>query len=411
MQRNFAGRASTVSSWFPRRLATRIATVRKDLSFLLNGLQGRRGPVVQDRASRRDTLAYRAEYRAQQYEVQRIVRETPEAISVMLQPVHGEIPSFLAGQFLSLVVPTEEGECRRAYSLANPAREGEPLRITVKRVPDGIGSGWVHDQLEVGARIHALGPSGSFHWSASETAPQTLVMFAGGSGITPIMSILQTALYLTPDVKIHLMYANRRHASIIFRERLEELEGEFPKRLKVQHILEEETQGFDAEPGRISPEFLQRWLQEPERRSDSAGYYLCGPTPMMDIVRGTLQEAGISPERVFSESYASPKVQTRPALTQNTETCVVDTPSGEQRVMVAPGQTLLEASLDAGVQVPFSCTLGGCGACRVKVASGDVVMQTPNCLTQSERDEGYVLTCVGYPAGPVRLRVVEADHG
>ena len=131
---------------------------------------------------------------------------------------------------------------------------------------------------------------------------------------------------------------------------------------------------------------------------------------MMDIVREALRDTGVSSARIFSESYASPKSQTRPALTNNTETCVVETPNGETRVMVAPGQTLLEANLDAEVQMPFSCTLGGCGACRVKVISGDVVMQTPNCLTQSERDEGYVLTCVGYPAGPVRLSILEEPH-
>jgi ferredoxin-NADP reductase len=235
-------------------------------------------------------------------------------------------------------------------------------------------------------------------------------MLAGGSGITPIMSILHTALLSSDEIDFHLLYANRRWESIIFRERLERLEREHPGRLHILHVLEEPGPDTAAEVGRVHERQLQKWLSHSARSGDGVEYFLCGPAGMMDVARTSFEALGVDPERVRSESFQSPTVQKSTAEVTTPQTCIFEVDGTENRVMVASGQTLLEAGLDAGLSLPFSCALGGCGACRVKVVAGQVALQEPNCLTKEERDAGHALICVGRPTGPVRVKVEGPSH-
>ena len=170
-------------------------------------------------------------------------------------------------------------------------------------------------------------------------------------------------------------------------------------------MLEEPSPDPATEPGRVHEELLKRWLSDPARSGDDVEYFLCGPTGMMDVVRTSLAALGVGPDRVRSESFQSPTAQKSSADVTSSQTCIFEVEGIEKRVMVASGQTLLEAGLDAGLSLPFSCALGGCGACRVKVVDGQIALEEPNCLTEEERSAGHALICVGRPTGPVRLKV------
>lgn len=332
--------------------------------------------------------------------VAEVIAETPSTRTFVLAAPGGGPPAlaYRAGQHLTLLVDVGGTTHRRCYSLStSPLAAGLPA-ITVKRTATGIVSRYLHDRVRAGDTLQALEPAGSFTLEADPAARRHLVLIAGGVGVTPLVSIAETALRAEPRSRVTLLCGNRREEEIIFRRRLAALEAEFQPRLSVLHALDDPPPGWQGARGVLDG---ARVLEFAGGQSAEA-YFVCGPEPMMQGVCTALEHAGVPRERIHTERFA----YAPPGATQlpDRESLVVFARSG-RRTTVRPGQTLLQAGLAAGVELPSSCTMGGCGACRVRRLEGRVVMSEPNCLSEGEREAGYVLTCCGYPDGEV---VIEA---
>ncbi|WP_218038739.1 2Fe-2S iron-sulfur cluster-binding protein [Acrocarpospora pleiomorpha] len=323
-------------------------------------------------------------------------RETPSAVTIVLEDA--ERPrsfDFRPGQFFTLVTDIDGRPVRRAYS-ASSAPGASRLEVTVKQVEGGRFSTHVHRNLRAGDRLSVRGPSGAFH--ADPAAAHEVVLVAAGSGVTPMMSMIRTLLAAPAAGRIALLYSNRSEEEVIFADELLRLENETPERLSVTHVLTQEH-------GRLDAAGARSWLTE-LRPSEDARYYMCGPEALMDTVQGVLTELGVPDDRVHHERYIS-GADTTSAATAPQELVVEDGAHEVGSVVVEPGQTLLDAGLAAGLPMPYSCMVGNCGDCMVKLRGGEVAMNGPNCLTPQQKADGYVLTCVGRPLSKVTLDIAE----
>lgn len=338
--------------------------------------------------------------------VVKVVRETKDAISVYLTEKDGSPISFKPGQFLSVDVEVEGEVHRRAYSLASACVANTPVHITVKRIEEGRVSNQLNDTLQAGDTLSVLGPSGNFTVEPRALNERHLVMVAGGSGITPIMCLLETILREEPGSRVTLVYGNRGWDDIIFRRRLAALGDEMGDRLRVDHVLDQPPEGWSGGRGLLTPSVLaQRFDALEIADSGSLRYFICGPTPMMEAAHEVLRTRGVDGARISEERFTRPEDRHGRAGSDKVETVMITRGGENHGVQVSPGQTILEAALAAGLEMPFSCAMGGCGACRVKNREGEIQMEEPNCLSRAERDQGYVLACVGRPLTHATIEV------
>jgi ferredoxin-NADP reductase len=259
---------------------------------------------------------------------------------------------------------------------------GDPYTTTVKRVPEGLMSNWMIDTISVGDRVDVMRPAGLFVLGESE-AP--IVAFAGGSGITPVISIIKSALATTTR-RISLVYANRNADSVIFANELERLRDLSPGRLSVHHHL-------DADGGFLDAASCVTLIGE----MTDASFYVCGPTPFMDTVEAALEIVGITPSQLFIERFATPGEV--PTLTEAsaTETLEIRLDRKKKAVDYRLGDTILDTARRGGLRPPFSCEGGNCGTCMALIESGSATMRANNALTPGEVEEGWVLTCQAIP--------------
>ncbi|MBX3249059.1 MAG: ferredoxin--NADP reductase [Myxococcales bacterium] len=395
-----------VVSILPRRLAARVSQGLRDLDVLVGALQGRRPPpTVKRPASRRNTLPPPpAKVATRPLRVARVVRETPDAVSIYLEETSGALLTFEAGQFLSFDGQVKGRTYRRAYSLASAALEGHAPHVTVKRVDGGVVSNHLVDHAREGDVLHALGPSGVFTLKPSE-GPRRLLLLAGGSGITPIISLAETTLTHEPDAHVVLLFGNRRFEDVIFHARLDAMKGRFGERLVVDHVLEAPPREWSGAVGRLDTATVSARLGalgvEPKDRE----VYVCGPTPMMDAAHEALLALGVPKARIHEERFTSPEQRKAASAPTEPQPVLVALGGVRTETVQRPGQTLLEAGLAAGLPMPFSCAMGGCAACKVRLVEGDVVADEPNCLTDDERAEGYVLACCTRATTPCTVEV------
>lgn len=329
--------------------------------------------------------------------VAEIIPETPTVRTFVLEPVGGSF-GYQAGQHLTLLVPLDGQTLRRCYSFSTSPLAGGRPAITVRRVAGGRVSTHLHDRVRVGDTLRAAPPSGGFTLPPIEAGAQGLVLVAGGVGITPLLSLAETALRRDPAAEVDLLCGHRCEEEIVFRARLEALRRAFAPRLRVRLALDDARPDWDGLRGVLSG---ARVVEEVGTSADA--YYVCGPEAMMTDVTAALAQAGVDPARIRRERfvYAAPSAAVAPSTPRE----IVFARSG-RRVVAQPGQTILEAATRAGLALPFSCTMGGCGACKVKKTEGTVVSAEPNCLSERERAEGWVLTCCSYADDGL----VVADH-
>ena len=323
--------------------------------------------------------------------VAQVVEETPSTRTFVLATPDGGVPAFSyqAGQHLTLLVDAGGATHRRCYSFSTSPLAGGLPAITVKRVADGVVSSHLHEHVRAGDALLSLDPSGEFTLATDATARRHVVLVAGGVGITPLVSLAETVLRAEPGSRVSLLCGNRSEDQIVFRGRLDALAQQFAPRLTVQHALEEADAGWSGLRGRLDGPRVLQALGDPA----ADAYFVCGPEPMMDGVCAALEAAGVPRDRVRTERFAYAST----AGIRIPEHAAGLTFAASGRTMTArAGQTLLQAGLEAGIALPFSCTMGGCGACKVKKASGTVVMSEPNCLSETEREAGYVLACCAY---------------
>ena len=394
-----------------KRVEERVAATRRDLAMVLGTLaRGEHPPYLVKRPAR--TVADSApklrstRVTPRPMRVARIVRETQDAVSVFLEEASGAPLAFVPGQFLTLEVTTDAGRFRRAYSLSTSPADGAAA-ITVKRVARGRVSGFINEKLREGDVVHVLGPSGSFTVQPSPRAAREIVLVAGGSGITPIMSIARSVLSDEPRSRVTLVYGNRRQADVIFREPLDVLAREHTGRFTLDHVLEEPPDGWSGGRGRLDrPTFEARLEALGMTRPSGIEWYVCGPDPMRAAVREALLDRGVDRANVREEVFVRPELHGGEATLPATDQTLHVRKNGLERTMIVhPGQTLLEAGLAAGMPMPFSCAMGGCAECKCRVIEGSVAMEEPNCLTPDEREQGYVLACVSRPRTTVKLEV------
>ena len=334
-------------------------------------------------------------------------RETRDAIVVTLKPREEDagLFDFTQGQYLTFRRRFDEEELRRSYSICAGKGEGF-LQVGIKRVDGGAFSTWANESLAAGEVLEAMPPMGNFHTPLDPDAARHYLGFAGGSGITPVLSIIKTVLAAEPGSSFTLVYANRQISTIMFREDLEDLKNRYLGRLSVLHVLEAEAQEIDLFTGRIDAAkcaaLFKTWIDLAS--VDTA--YICGPEPMMLAIAGALKEHGLADGQIKFELFASgqpgrakKRVASSAAVTSNSTTEATITLDGATRTFRMPkeGTSLLDAALEANLDAPYACKAGVCSTCRAKVLEGEAEMAVNHALEDYEVRQGYVLTCQCFP--------------
>jgi ring-1,2-phenylacetyl-CoA epoxidase subunit PaaE len=384
----------------PSPIRRRLEALRRDVATVLADLRGDHpSPLIPRRASApRRTVTSATAATARPLIVRAVRRETADATTVVLGDPSGASIRFVPGQFLTLLVTIDGEQHRRAYSICSPpgGEDGDATQvaITAKRIAGGRVSTHIHERVSAGDVIPVLGPSGEFTVVPDADARRNLVLVAGGSGITPILAILRAVLAQEPHTRATLIYGNRRAEDVIHARAIDALAAAHD-RFTVRHVLEERGDG------RLDRATVGALLDDLAPAPDT-DYFICGPTAAMVAVKDELVARGVPSARLHEERFATPE---RKPLLRAAQRVTIRRGAKVSDVLVAPDATLLDAGLAAGVDMPFSCTMGGCGACAVDLADGDVDHDEPNCLTSDERSRGRVLACVARPNGPCTVVV------
>ncbi len=334
-----------------------------------------------------------------QLRIARVVRETGEASSFVLEVPPELRPGFSyeAGQFCTFRVRIEGQPQLRSYSMSSAPAVDDGLQVTVKRVPGGAVSNWMVDTLAPGDVIETTCPAGVFCLGPGDG---DVVAFAAGSGITPVLSIVKTAL-ATTSRRVHLLYANRDTESIIFAAELDRLSERYPGRLDV-------TNHLDIDQGFVDADSMRPFAGT----APDSEYFICGPGPFMTIVESTLLAHDVDDARIhierFTPAEASPAAQS-PSDAPTASRVTIELEGRTDTVDHHPGTTILQTARQMGMTPPFSCESGNCATCMAKLVEGQVRMFANNALTDDEVAGGWVLTCQSVPTtSSVRVVYEEA---
>lgn len=342
-------------------------------------------------------------------------RETPDAVSIAfaVPPQLQREYRFAAGQYLTVRKELDGEELRRSYSICTGPDDGE-LRIAVKRVDGGLFSAWANSSIHAGDALEVMTPTGRFGVAHAPDQARVHVGFAAGSGITPVLSIVRGVLSREARSRVFLFYGNRFVRDMLFREALEELKDRYLGRLSVFHVLSQEQQDIPILNGRLDAAKVRLLLRHmvPVGTVDHA--FICGPTGMSEEVEATLLDLGLRPDQVHVERFVSafggqPRPKPTPAQAaapHAVASLIVDGLRAD--VPVAEGETVLDAALRAGMDLPYACKGGMCSTCRARVQDGAVSMAVNFSLEPWEVEAGFVLTCQAQPTTP--HVVIDYDH-
>ncbi|MGC3937930.1 2Fe-2S iron-sulfur cluster-binding protein [Roseobacter sp. EG26] len=325
-----------------------------------------------------------------------------DAVVLTLKPENPDVFDFTQGQYLTFKQDFDGIELRRNYSICAGLDDGV-LQVGIKRVNGGAFSTFANTEIKIGDTLHATPPNGTFFAKIEPNEAKNYLGFAGGSGITPVLSILKTVLSREPLSSFTLVYANRAVNTIMFREELEGLKNRFMGRLTIIHILES-GQDMELFTGRVDQakceNLFRHWVDV--RSIDVA--FICGPEPMMLAIAESLKSHGLEPDQIkfelFTESQqgrlAKQAIADRAKDQTGTEAHV--TVEGVTRSFTMPkDQSVLEAALDNALDAPFACKAGVCSTCKARVLEGEYEMLTNHALEDYEVEQGMVLTCQCYP--------------
>ena len=335
-----------------------------------------------------------------------VIDETAEARSIRFAVPDDlrETFKFKPGQHLTLKAEIENEDVRRNYSLCVAPQDGM-LTVTVKRIAGGLFSNWANDRLKPGDAIEVMPPHGSFTRDFDAAAANHYVAFAGGSGITPVMSLLKSAMLDEPKSRFTLFYGNRDSSSIIFLDALAQLKNRFMDRLEVHHFLAEEAEDIALFNGMLDRAKCDEILEMLVDPAEVAAFFICGPGPMMDAAEEALLARGVDRDRIHIERFTAGRTS---AMAQAQMQALSREASGAAMTVTLDGRTrrvafdaaagnILDSARAAGLPAPFACKAGVCATCRAKIVSGEVEMAARYGLTDEEVAAGYVLTCQSVP--------------
>jgi len=330
--------------------------------------------------------------------------ETPDSVRMSLAVPEADRAAFdfLPGQHLPMQVSIAGRPVRRTYSICSVPGE-LPLTVGIRVQPGGLFSEFVQNEIDVGDTIDVMPPFGQFHASIDPAAERTVLAFAAGSGITPILSIIRATLENEPGGRVVLFYGNRRQQTTMFIDDLYALKNRFPERLQLCFLFSQEEQEFEIFGGRLDSERVPRLVAAFCGGLEPDEAFVCGPDTMIEEVTAALLAAGMHAERVHAERYGAPgkKVAQRPAaMVAGAKIATVNVVMDGHRKtfdMMEGSDNLVDAAAEQGIELPFSCKGGVCATCRTYVREGEVRMATNYGLEPWEVEEGFVLACQSVP--------------
>ncbi len=330
--------------------------------------------------------------------IKEIIRETADAVSILFN-VPEELQSnysFVAGQYVNLKVTLDGQEIRRAYSICAAPKSGE-LRIAVKSVKNGFFSKFANEKLSVGNVIEVGTPEGKFTFEPKADRQKNYAAFVVGSGITPVFSILKSVLEEEPNSTFVLVYGNKSEKDTIFHNQLHDLQLQYVGRLFVQYVYSQST-ADNALLGRIDKSTVNFILKNKHSEMEFSKCFLCGPEEMINLVSEALKENNISSSDIKFELFSTSSNDNETNTGANGHTKISILVDGEETTFeMSQQQTLLEAALKQGLDVPYSCQGGICSSCICKITEGAAEMKKNQILNESEVAEGLTLACQAYP--------------
>ncbi|MEM9723190.1 MAG: ferredoxin--NADP reductase [Bacteroidota bacterium] len=342
--------------------------------------------------------------------LRQIVDETEQAYTLTFDRPAGSMWDFRAGQYLTIQLYIEGEAHRRPYSLSSSPLEEEFLSVTIKRLSEGLVSNYLRDHLKPGDEVEVFPPLGNFLVEPTPLRIRHYILIGGGSGITPLISILKTVLAIEPDSKVTLWYGNRKEEDIIFKEALLGLKKKYRERFTLIHVLSQAPEDWKGPRGRLDRDKIYEYILELFMVDEyQKAYYLCGPEGLMIAAQEAMDIHAIDPRHVFQEHFvgnvlsleeqaqALESEEELPEMEDKTYSISITLDDEEYEVTVPPGKSILDAALDAGLDAPYSCKGGVCTTCMGRVKKGEVEHSDSIILLESERKKGVVLTCQARP--------------
>lgn len=338
--------------------------------------------------------------------VKKVEKETKDCVSIEFDVPEElkEAFQFKQGQNLTIKKVFNGEELRRSYSICSSPFDNK-LKVAVKKAEAGVFSSWANEELKAGAYLEVLPPTGKFYTELHPSQKKNYVAFAAGSGITPILSIIKTTLITEPKSEFTLVYGNRTKNSVIFKEELEALKDKFIDRFRICHILSRELTDVEINNGRIDVDKLELLFSKLIDIKTCDEFFICGPEEMIFCIKGYLEGKGVANDKIHFELFTVPGEKKSEVRSQKSETG--QGPKAKVRVkldgivfdfdLAYESESILDAALKKGADLPYACKGGVCTTCKAKLTEGKVSMDVNWGLEPEEVEKGYILTCQSHP--------------